>query len=49
MNYCPTCGTKLISKIDGIDGETPYCETCQKFVYPTFNSAISSIILNPRI
>lgn len=49
MNYCPNCGTKLITKIDGIDGETPYCETCQKFVYPTFNSAISSIILNPAM
>lgn len=46
MKYCPDCGTALISKVDGIDGETPYCPHCQKFVYPTFNSAISTIILN---
>ena len=48
MKYCPDCGTALTSKVDGIDGETPYCPHCQKFVYPTFNSAISTIILNSK-
>lgn len=47
MKYCPDCGTALITKIDGIDGETPYCPKCEKFVYPTFSSAISTVMLNP--
>jgi len=45
--YCVNCGTKLIEKTDGIDGPVPYCPKCEKFQYPTFNSAISAIIFNP--
>ena len=48
MKYCPDCGSPLTSRIDGIDGKTPYCPRCQKFVYPTFSSAISTVMLNPN-
>lgn len=48
MKYCPDCGTLLTKRIDGIDGETPYCPHCEKFVYPTFSSAISTVMLNPE-
>lgn len=44
MNYCSECGTKLIYKEDGIDGNVPYCPNCKQFRYPMFNSAISTII-----
>ena len=45
MNYCPECGTKLIKKQDGNEGMVDYCEKCGKFHYPTFNSAISTIVI----
>lgn len=47
MKYCSECGTKLILKECGIDGEVPYCPTCKQFRFPVFNSAISTIIFNP--
>ncbi len=47
MKYCDECGHPLIQKVCGIDGETPYCEHCQTFKFPMFNSAISAIIFNP--
>ncbi len=48
MNYCDECGNRLIIKEHGIDGKVPYCTSCGKFRYPTFSSAISAIIMNPR-
>lgn len=45
--YCSKCGTKLIKKIDGIDGKVPYCPHCQEFKYPTFSDAISTVIFSP--
>ena len=47
MKYCSECGTKLILKECGIDGEVPYCPMCKQFRFPMFNSAISTIIFNP--
>lgn len=48
MKYCDECGHELIEKPCGIDGTMPYCEHCQKFKFPMFNSAISAIIFNPQ-
>jgi DNA-directed RNA polymerase subunit RPC12/RpoP len=25
FHYCPTCGTKLLLKLAGDDGDVPYC------------------------
>lgn len=47
MNYCTHCGTKLISKVCNTEGYIPYCPTCEEFRFPTFNTAISTAILNP--
>lgn len=47
MKYCDECGQPLIQKTCGIDGKMPYCEHCQTFKFPMFNSAISAIIFNP--
>lgn len=41
--YCPECGTKLIDRLAGDDGQVPYCETCEKYWFDSFAS--SSIIL----
>lgn len=48
MKYCDECGNQLIEKACGIDGTMPYCQHCQKFKFPMFNSAISAIIFNPQ-
>lgn len=47
MNYCSICGSKLIKKESELDGLIPFCPTCNSFRFPTFNSAISTIIFNP--
>ena len=51
MNYCMQCGTKLRMKYhlapDGEDaGMVPYCDTCESFRSPVFNTAVSKIVLN---
>lgn len=47
MNYCEECGGRLTMKECGTDGMIPYCDACQTFRFPMFNSAISAIIFNP--
>lgn len=47
MTYCVECGEKLIMKPCGIDGNVPYCPSCQQFRFPMYNSAISAIVFNP--
>ena len=38
LNYCPICGTTLLGRILGDEGEVPYCEACSRpwfsFSYP---------------
>ena len=46
MKYCVDCGTKLINRQLEKEGIIPYCPTCQKHIFPTFNSAISTVIFN---
>ncbi len=50
MKYCPECGNKLILKESfncGIsDGMIPFCTKCNKFHFPMFNTAVSSVIYN---
>ena len=47
MKYCFECGTKLHDKpLDG-EGMVPYCETCQTYRFPIFNTAVSMEVLNP--
>lgn len=47
MKHCVECGNELIEKECGIDGLIPFCPVCKEFRFPTFNSAISTIIFNP--
>ena len=46
MKYCVECGTKLVLKELNHEGLIPYCNTCNEYRFPIFNSAISCIILN---
>lgn len=47
LEYCPECGTKLIDKECENEGIVAYCETCQRFRFPIFNTAIIAIVMNP--
>ena len=47
MNYCTQCGAKLHGKYHETEGrDIPYCESCQAFRYPGFNTAVSMLVLN---
>lgn len=48
MAYCEKCGHKLTERECGIDGAAPFCESCGEFRFPTFSSAISAIVMNPK-
>lgn len=47
MSYCTECGTRLIKRYLENEGEIPYCETCKAFRFPTFNTAVSTIVYTP--
>lgn len=48
MKYCNECGNELIEKECDHDGMIPYCPVCKEFRFPTFNSAISTVMFNPN-
>lgn len=49
MNYCMQCGTRLVIRHHDTEGEVPYCETCEAFRYPVFNTAVSMIVMNETL
>jgi len=44
MNYCMHCGTRLVPRPHGAEGELPYCESCGAFRHPVFNTAVSMVV-----
>ena len=44
--YCPECGTKLIGKFAGDDGEVPYCRHCESYWFDTFPSCSIIMVVN---
>lgn len=44
--FCPTCGTKLVPKPAGDDGDIPYCEHCARFWFPTFPDCVIVLVAN---
>lgn len=46
--FCPTCGTKLVAKSAGDDGDIPYCEHCARFWFPTFPDCVIVLIANAQ-
>lgn len=48
MNYCMQCGTKLVLREHEFEGMTPWCESCQAFRYPVFNTAVSMLVMNEQ-
>lgn len=48
FQYCPTCGTKLVTKLAGDDGEIPYCPHCERFWFPMFADCVIVLVANPQ-
>lgn len=48
LNFCPVCGTELHKKLCGDEGMVQFCDKCNEFRFPTFNSAVSAVIFNPH-
>ena len=48
MNYCVECGTKLELNYLESEGMIPFCETCQAYRFPIFNTAVSMVVTNPN-
>ena len=46
MNYCMQCGTKLRIRNHDFEGPTPWCDSCQAFRYPVFNTAVSLLVMD---
>lgn len=46
QKHCQECGTKLIAKELENEGKIPFCETCDQFRFPSFNTAVSLIVVN---
>lgn len=46
MEYCGDCGAKLVIKNHKNEGEVPFCERCEKFVFPLYNVAVSVITVD---
>ena len=46
MNYCPECGKKLRKRAQRNTDPAPYCDLCQQFRFPIFNTAVAVVLLN---
>lgn len=44
--YCPICGSKLINKQAGDDGNIPFCTKCNKLWFDTFSSCSIVLVAN---
>ncbi len=48
MKHCWECGHQLIKRYLKAEGDIPYCEVCQSYRFPIFNTAVSMIVVNPK-
>lgn len=46
QDFCTSCGTKLIIKPLEHEGDIPYCQNCQSFRFPIFNTAVSCLVFD---
>ncbi len=45
--FCTECGHPLRMKYLKDEGMIPYCDQCEAYRFPMFNTAISAIVYNP--
>lgn len=46
FKYCPECGEMLILKPIGDEGDTPFCEKCDRPWFDMFSSAVIVLVVN---
>ena len=46
FKYCNVCGTKAEIREVGDEGEMPFCPTCDKPLFPYFNTCILSLVVD---
>ena len=44
--YCPKCGTKLIGKAAGDDGDVPFCTSCNRYWFDRFSCCVIVLVAN---
>lgn len=44
--YCRHCGEKLSLRFCENEGLVPYCDKCEKYVFPQFGVAVSMVVVN---
>lgn len=44
--YCRNCGQKLSLRFCENEGLVPYCEKCEKYIFPQFAVAVSMVVTN---
>ena len=48
QKFCQECGTKLIDKKLENEGMIPFCPKCKQYCFPTYNVAVSMIVINKQ-
>ena len=43
---CPDCGSRLVPKQIGDEGNVPYCEACKKPLFDMFSTCVLSVIID---
>lgn len=46
--FCPICGTKLIEKEIGDEGNIPFCSSCQRPWWDAFTTSIICAVINEQ-
>lgn len=44
--YCKKCGEKLTLRFCEDEGLVPYCDNCEKYIFPQFSVAVSMVVTN---
>lgn len=48
FTFCPDCGSRLIPKEIGDEGEVPYCTNCERPRFDMFSSCIIVLVVNEK-
>lgn len=48
FKFCPECGSPLVGRVLGDEGEVPWCEKCNCPHFPVFPTAVIALVYNER-
>ena len=46
--FCPKCGSKLIPRDAGDDGQVPFCEKCSRYWFDSFANCVLVMVVNDQ-